>query len=492
MKRVILLVVGLVVGAGGVLGQGNPFWLTETWRIEVDPFGTTSNHIDSYWSEEGRAKFLIRTSSNEIVTDGNQILWQHQYQNGGSYATSIDFGLEEGVGIVVADWNYLTYYYGENYESELEVGFQSIPYRPEENWVEDRYDIRLVLPATPGLQDSTRRVIAGAYRTSRKDGNGDPWYELVNSDGVYHILSFSGNIDTSFVSFLYPEYHHIVSSDDDESDRIIIFGQHENGVLDEHGPNVSSAAGYVNFNYYDNQIHGTTTMLEGCYFNWSSDIVKLPNGEAQIVAGLTYGFSNNRVVRFGLPALGVVASLRCDFINNRRWFVVKDPRTNVDYILLYSDTPHFQLIRLDGYIEKNFLWTPENENLADLVCDDIDNDGVQELLVLTENNLICYAIHSLNIINNSFVIPPSSIILSSYPNPFNSSTTINYSLPRPGRYAVDVVDISGRLVLRLSDGWREAGSYREVWDAGQTVAGSYRVVLCNELNQSIFPVTLVK
>jgi len=64
-----------------------------------------------------------------------------------------------------------------------------------------------------------------------------------------------------------------------------------------------------------------------------------------------------------------------------------------------------------------------------------------------------------------------------FPNPFNSSTTISYSLPRPGRYALDVVDIQGRLVTRLSDGWKEAGSYREVWDGKGVGSGVYFVRL---------------
>jgi len=91
-----------------------------------------------------------------------------------------------------------------------------------------------------------------------------------------------------------------------------------------------------------------------------------------------------------------------------------------------------------------------------------------------------------------FDIPPSSLILSSFPNPFNSSTTISYSLPRPGRYELDVVDISGRLVTRLSNGWKEAGSYRDIWNANQTASGTFRIVLRNEFEQTIFPATLIK
>ena len=90
-------------------------------------------------------------------------------------------------------------------------------------------------------------------------------------------------------------------------------------------------------------------------------------------------------------------------------------------------------------------------------------------------------------------VPPTELsLLSSYPNPFNSSTTISYSLPKPGRYALDVVDIQGRLVTRLSDGWKPAGSYHQLWNAGLTASGTYRVVLKDNLSQRNFPVTLIK
>ena len=91
-----------------------------------------------------------------------------------------------------------------------------------------------------------------------------------------------------------------------------------------------------------------------------------------------------------------------------------------------------------------------------------------------------------------FILHPSSLILSSFPNPFNSSTTISYSLPRPGRYELDVVDISGRLVARLSDGWKEAGSYREVLQAGNLSSGSYYLMLQTPNSLSHSAIDLIK
>jgi len=89
-------------------------------------------------------------------------------------------------------------------------------------------------------------------------------------------------------------------------------------------------------------------------------------------------------------------------------------------------------------------------------------------------------------------IIPLQLSLSAYPNPFNSSTTISYSLPAPGRYTLDVIDIQGRLVTRLSDGWREAGSYHEVLDGEPFSSGQYLLKINQNNSFMTTPVTLIK
>jgi len=73
--------------------------------------------------------------------------------------------------------------------------------------------------------------------------------------------------------------------------------------------------------------------------------------------------------------------------------------------------------------------------------------------------------------------PMSFCLNPAFPNPFNSTTTIAYALPRPGRFALDVVDLNGQIVTRLSDGWKQAGSYRDVWNANGLASGVYMVRL---------------
>jgi hypothetical protein len=51
-----------------------------------------------------------------------------------------------------------------------------------------------------------------------------------------------------------------------------------------------------------------------------------------------------------------------------------------------------------------------------------------------------------------------------YPNPFNPSTTVEFSVPKQGRAAVRVFDLQGRRIATLVDESMAAGLYRVRWD----------------------------
>ena len=70
-------------------------------------------------------------------------------------------------------------------------------------------------------------------------------------------------------------------------------------------------------------------------------------------------------------------------------------------------------------------------------------------------------------------LPDKFTLLTPFPNPFNSSTTISYTLSKPGWTRMDVMDLDGRLVRRLSQGWMEAGRYQAVWNGGGVGSGTY-------------------
>ena len=54
---------------------------------------------------------------------------------------------------------------------------------------------------------------------------------------------------------------------------------------------------------------------------------------------------------------------------------------------------------------------------------------------------------------------------ANYPNPFNPSTTINYSIANAGEVSIIVYDMMGRHVRTLVSDFATPGSYDIIWDA---------------------------
>jgi hypothetical protein len=69
------------------------------------------------------------------------------------------------------------------------------------------------------------------------------------------------------------------------------------------------------------------------------------------------------------------------------------------------------------------------------------------------------------------------ILEGNSPNPFNSQTLIRYMLPTVSNVNLVVYDISGRLVVSLVNGWRDAGSYEVAFDGSGLTNGVYFVKL---------------
>jgi len=122
-----------------------------------------------------------------------------------------------------------------------------------------------------------------------------------------------------------------------------------------------------------------------------------------------------------------------------------------------------------------------------------DADPALEMLVMSQTHLTLYNVVPLGIDDRELADSlGTTAAFSSYPNPFNTSTTISYFLPRPARYTIDVIDIQGRLVTRLSDGWREAGSYREAFEGNGLTSGMYFIELTSDRSFNVRPINLLK
>jgi hypothetical protein len=71
-------------------------------------------------------------------------------------------------------------------------------------------------------------------------------------------------------------------------------------------------------------------------------------------------------------------------------------------------------------------------------------------------------------------------LLAVRPNPLRSSTRIEFELEQPGRTRVDVVDVAGRRVASLSDGFRAAGPHSISWNSKGLPSGVFFVQLSHD------------
>jgi hypothetical protein len=70
-------------------------------------------------------------------------------------------------------------------------------------------------------------------------------------------------------------------------------------------------------------------------------------------------------------------------------------------------------------------------------------------------------------------LPEEFALWPNYPNPFNPSTTIRYSLPEAGHVSLYIYDITGRLVEQLVNQHIPAGYHTVTWDASSYSSGVY-------------------
>ena len=74
-------------------------------------------------------------------------------------------------------------------------------------------------------------------------------------------------------------------------------------------------------------------------------------------------------------------------------------------------------------------------------------------------------------------IIPSSISVSNFPNPFNSSTIIQFELAEQGNIALDLYNTIGEKIETLSEGYKQAGNYEFHFNASSLSSGVYFIIL---------------
>jgi len=141
---------------------------------------------------------------------------------------------------------------------------------------------------------------------------------------------------------------------------------------------------------------------------------------------------------------------------------------NRDSITIISDTTNSFRIK----------WKPIYIPITSATTGDFDADGLEDLFIGIPNNWVMYQGYIFwgkNIVssikNPNRDVIPEGYKVSLYPNPFNSVTTIDFTLKEAGRIGISIYNILGQEVAVLVDGEMPAGSHKVQWD-GRDGAGT--------------------
>ena len=120
-------------------------------------------------------------------------------------------------------------------------------------------------------------------------------------------------------------------------------------------------------------------------------------------------------------------------------------------------------------------------------------DGNTEY-ALNSNNQIGFDPQGTAVVSLSGSVTPSDFtIVSAYPNPFNPSTTIEYSLPNEALVSVSIFDIRGRMVSSLiNNEIMASGTHSVKWDASGNSSGIYIIKIDSESNSATQRLLLIK
>ncbi|TKJ39706.1 hypothetical protein CEE37_10530 [candidate division LCP-89 bacterium B3_LCP] len=203
-------------------------------------------------------------------------------------------------------------------------------------------------------------------------------------------------------------------------------------------------------------------------------------------------YSNNVGDYFNIPIEAATAdtyliSGYCtmgSFYGNFRLWVNEEQVS--DYIYLYDpNTIRSPLIEFGSHYleegENEFSFQVTGKNVASTdYCIGVDN------LLITPYSLLSVPPSAPNSTPNEFGLSQN------FPNPFNASTRIAFTLPVAGKVRLTIYDIGGRLVSRLLDGRLTAGQQNITWNAQDFASGIYFVRLEQESRKTTRKMVLMK
>ena len=232
---------------------------------------------------------------------------------------------------------------------------------------------------------------------------------------------------------------------------------------------------------------------------------------SMVMGSATVGFnktiveSNGSNVSLSIESQEDVYGLQFEIKYNTEELVLNDIASKVDgFTFEYRE-------KEDGLV-KGLLFSMQgiaisnSNDIADLLEFNFsENNNFSGISIVEFVDLILAGEHgsSIEVTANSFevntnaAIPLKTDLGTNYPNPFNPTTTIEYSIAEAGMTSLVIYDLNGAVVKNLVSNSMDAGNYTAIWNAtnnqGNPVAsGRYILKMTAPSYSETITMTLLK
>ncbi len=152
-------------------------------------------------------------------------------------------------------------------------------------------------------------------------------------------------------------------------------------------------------------------------------------------------------------------TISCSILNNSPDFIIQNED---EEMIIESNSEFHQWV----------VFNPDGARLFEAVLMIQSNDpDEEEILIRLHGEAFS------DVKDGHELIPTEFAITGLYPNPFNSSTSISYSLPQSQQVNMNLYDMSGRLIETLYDEFQSVGNHSVLWDSRDFGSGIYLMQL---------------
>lgn len=143
------------------------------------------------------------------------------------------------------------------------------------------------------------------------------------------------------------------------------------------------------------------------------------------------------------------------------------------YILSYTgpSSAYRQGFKIFSIVDGSTIFERKDNNTwySEPTISDLDNDGVLDCAFYSYtfpyNGTYQYEVYSTGVTTEMKETTPRSFVLNqNFPNPFNPSTVIRFTLEKSQQVSVDIFNVEGRLIRTLVQENLSEGSHQVTWD----------------------------